>query len=417
MIKIMIADNGNNRFHTFKKHPRFIFLGLVLFSTQVYASFIETTIGTAVVNDATASYYNPAALMLMKNSQIIPQGTVASFRTHFTGQSTPLATGIAQTGVSNSTTTYYSPSLYLGMPATERITLGLAIVTNTATRNSDESSILRYVQASNRIEDYDVVPALSIKVNDLFSVGAGINFSYANFHLQPITGFPGSNSADTQSNNECDGTGIGGNVGFLLKPGRATVIGFNYRSPTVYHLSGQSNFEGPPQVTSSNYHFALRSPARSVFSINHFFTEKLGMIATIMRIQWNSLRNLHVYGIANVSGVTPVIGNVSVPFYLRDTWLFTLGSHYRITPKWILRVAGSYNESPGNTHYQIANGNSIILGASMGYELNKKLTMDGSYAHAFINNVNIGITGPQYLISGTNTASRDAVSLRLIFNL
>ncbi len=393
------------------------FLPWLLFPLTGYASFIETTVGTAVVNDATASYYNPAALALIKNPQIIPQGTVADFRTHFSGQSTTISTGLSEVGSSSASTYYYSPSFYLGVPATERIRLGLAIVSNAATRDSQENSILRYVQASNSIEDYDVVPAVAFKINDLFSIGAGVNFSYANFTLRPITGFPGSNSADAQSNNQCDGTGIGGNVGFLLKPGPATLIGFNYRSLTTYRLSGQSVFDGSPQVVSNNYHFTLRSPARSVFSINHFFTQALGVIATITRIQWSSLSNVHVYGVANVSGGTPVILNGAIPYYLRDTWFLTLGSQYRLTSKWILRVAGSYNESPGNTHYQIANGNSVILGASMGYDLNKTLTIDGSYAHAFMNNANIAISGARYVISGVNTGSRDAVSLKLTFNV
>lgn len=394
-----------------------LFPWLTLLPLAAYASFIESTVGTAVVNDATASYYNPAALVLIKNPQIIPQGTVAYFRTRFTGQSTPLSTRMAETGSASSSTRYYSPSFYFAMPVTDRVIVGLAIVSNSANRNADENSILRYVQASNTIQDYDVVPALAIKINDFFSIGAGVNFSYANFHLQPIVGFPGSNIADSQSNNQSDGTGVGGNAGFLLKPGPATVMGFNYRSITTYRLSGKSVYEGSPQVVSNNYHFKLWTPARSVFSINHFVTSKLGFITTIQRIQWRALTNIHVYGIASVSGATPVILNGSVPYYLRDTWLVTLGSHYRITPKWILRVAGSYNQSPANPHCQIANGDSIILGASMGYEINKTLTIDGSYAHAFIKDENIDITGGRYLVHGVNEGSRDAVSVKLTFNV
>lgn len=399
------------------KIPGFLFPWLTLLPLAVHASFIESTIGTAVVNDATASYYNPAALVLIKNLQIIPQGTIAYFHTRFTGQSTVLSTGVTETGSSSSNTRYYSPSFYLGIPATDRVIVGLAIVTNSANRSSDENSILRYVQSSNNIQDYDVVPALAVKINEFFSVGAGINFSYADFNLRPINGFPGSNIADSQSNNQCDGTGVGGNAGFLLNPGPTTVVGFNYRSRTTYRLSGKSVFEGNPQVVSNNYHFKLGTPARSIFSVNHFVTSKLGFITTIQRIQWSSLTNVHVYGIANVSGTTPVILNGSVPYYLRDTWLFTLGSHYRITPKWILRVAGSYNQSPGNPHYQIANGDSIILGASMGYEINKTITIDGSYAHALMKDENINITGSRFLIQGVNEGSRDAVSLKLTFNV
>lgn len=379
----------------------------------VQASFIETTIGTAVVNDATASYYNPAALVLIKNPQIIPQGTVAYFRTRFSGQSTLLSTDMTQTGSSSSNTHYYSPALYLGVPTTDRLILGLAIVTNSANRSVDENSILRYVQANNNIQDYDVVPALALKVNEIFSVGAGINFSYANFDLRPIIGFPGSNIADSQNSNESDGFGMGGNIGFLVKPSSATVVGFNYRSLTTYRLSGKSTYEGSPAVVSNNYRFKLWTPARSVFSINHFFTPKFGFIGTLQYIQWNTLTNVHVYGIASPAGIL----NGSIPYYLRNTWLFTAGSHYHFSPKWVLRVAASYNQSPGNPHYQIANGDSIILGLSPSYKINKTVTIDGSYAHAFIKDENINISGNLYAINGVNTGARDAVSLRLLFNV
>ena len=53
----------------------------------------------------------------------------------------------------------------------------------------------------------------------------------------------------------------------------------------------------------------------------------------------------------------------------------------------------------------------------MGYEINKTITVDGSYAHAFIKDENINIAGGKYLIHGVNEGSRDAVSLKLTFNV
>lgn len=393
------------------------FLPCAIFSSTVHASFIESTIGTAVVNDATAAQHNPAALVLLKNPQIIPLGTLAYFNTHFTGNATRASTGMTESGASNSHTHYYSPSMYFAMPTTDKITVGLAILSNYANRNAEDASVLRYVQASNDIQDYDVMPAIGIKINDHFAVGGGINFSYANFDLRPVTGFPGAGTPDSESHNQSDGTGIGANIGFLFQPVPATVIGFNYRSVTTYRLSGKSVFEGNPEVTSNNYHFRLWTPARSVFSINQFVTPTLGFMSTVQFVQWSTLTNVHVYGIANAVGTTPVIVNASVPFYLRDAWIFTLGTHYRIAPKWIVRFAGTYNQSAGNPHYQIANGDSIILGISTGYEINKTFTIDGSYAHAFIKNQNINITTGRYLVSGVNAGSRDAVSLKLTINL
>lgn len=396
---------------------RKLLLPSLLLPLTSYASFIETTVGTAVVNDASASYFNPAALVQLKNPQIIPQETLAEFSTRFNGRSTAVSTGVTSGGSSSSTTDYQSPALFLGMPATDKLYIGFASVSNSANRSVDENPVLRYVQSANNIHDYDFVPAFAFKINPQFAIGGGVNFSYAKFDLKPVTGFPGTNIADGQSNNQSDGTGIGFNAGFIVFPAKTTVVGFNYRSRTTYRLSGSSTYRGVVNVTSNDYHFKQKTPARSVLSINHFFNQTTGAIATVQYIQWSAITNLHVYNIATVAGTTPVIASGSVPYYLRDTWMATLGGLYRLRPGWIARAAASYSQSPGNPHYQLAHGDSIILGASMGYEINKIVTVDGSYAHAFIKNENINVNGNRFQISGVNQGSRDAVSLKLTFNL
>ena len=401
---------------TFKGMLKKITITLWLIPVVSQASFIETTIGTAVVNDATASYFNPAALMLLKNSQIIPQVTFASFHTQFSGQSTSKITNTTESGHSHSTTNYSSPSFFLGIPTHHKLILGLAVVSNEAVRSTDENSILRYVQANNDIQDYDIVPALAIKINDQFSIGGGINFSHTFFDLKPIIQFPGSNIADSQSDNKSNGRGIGGNAGFLLKPNAKLLIGFNYRSITTYRLNGKSIFEGPPQVISNHYHFKLSTPARAVASMNYFFTEKLGLITTIQRIKWSNLKNLHIYQIAGLLGNKPALLNGIIAYYLKDSWLITLGTHYHFTPQCVLRIAGTYNESPGNPHYQITTGDSMILGTSIGYEINKYITVDGSYAHAWMKNENINLNGNRFSTQGINKGSRDSISLKLTLN-
>jgi long-subunit fatty acid transport protein len=389
----------------------------LLLPAAAYASFIETTIGTAVVNDATATYFNPAALVLLKNPQFIPLGTMATFRSNFSGQTTRIATGAIQSGSSSSRSYYTAPSLYLGVPTTNKLTLGIAVLSNMTNRDTEESSILRYVESSNSMQEYDLVPAIGIKINEFFSVGGGLDLAYANFHLRPITGFPQSNIADSENQNDCAGTAVGVDLGLLLKVSPATLIGFNYRSTTTYRLSGTSVYNGDPQVYSNDYHFKLRKPAHSVLSINHFVTPALGFIGTIQYIQWSILRNINVNGIATLVGSQPTIINASVPYHMHDTLAFTLGTLHRMNPKWVLRLAGTYNQSPGNNHYQVTNGDSIIIGASTGYKINEVMDIDGGYAHAFIQNQNINISGSRFLINGVNKGSRDAVSLKLTFNI
>lgn len=400
-----------------KKIQTLFLLCMLLFSTTIHASFIEATMGAAVVNDATAVFYNPAALVFLKNSQFILLNTISSFSSEFTGQFIQINTGFTQSGSSTTKTHYYLPSFYLGIPITNNVTGGLAVVSNFFNNDLDGNSILRYVQANNKIQNVDFVPALEYKFNDFFSVGASINFSYAHFLLIPTYGFPSLNIPDSQSRNDSKGTGLGGDVGFLLRPNKSTTIGFNYRSAITYRLNGTSILESNPEVISNNYGFTFWTPARSVLSINQMITPTFGMIGTVQRIGWSIFKEINIHGIATQIGSQPVILDAKVPYHLHDTWLLTLGGYHHITPKWILRIAGSYNQSPANGNFQISNGDSIITGGSMGYQISKNIIIDGSYAHAFVQNKNINVTGVINQIDGLTNGFVDTFSLKLTVNI
>jgi len=407
----------NHRSLAIKTFKYLLSIYFAVLSPKLHASFIEATIGTAVVNDATAAYFNPAALMLLKSPQAVTLYSIGDIRSTFSGKTTQINTSFNQAGTSFTQSHYHLPSLYLGVPTTKKMTLGLALVANELNKDIDEDSILRYIQSSNHLRDFDVIPAIEVKINDFFSMGAAINFSSAKFLLLPISGFPTLDIADLQSRNVGRGHAIGEDVGLLIKPSKSTLIGLNYRSALTYHLNGTSTLESNPEFVSNHYGFTFWTPARTVLSINQFVTSSLGMIATVQRIEWSIFKEVNIHGIATRIGPRSTILNAQVPYHFHDTWLVTLGSHYRITSKWIIRVASSYNQSHGNSNYQICNGDSIILGASMQYELSKNILIDTGYAHAFIQNKNIHATTPNSQINGTTHGFVNALSLKLTFNM
>lgn len=391
---------------------------LFIFPLTAHASLIESTIGAAVVNDATATYYNPAALTLLKNPQIIPIGSVAYFRTNFTGQVVQSRTGFTQFGTANTRSNYFLPSMYLGIPIGKKVTVGFAVIYNNFSRDIDDNSLLRYVQSNNHIQNIDFVPAVGFKLNECFSLGAGLDLSRVNFIFEPISGIPSLTIPDSISRNESSATSWGGHIGFLLKPTSSTLMGFNYRTSVTYHLDGKSILEGNPKLISNNYNFKFWTPARSVFSINHFVTKTVGLIGTLQYIQWNLFKDVNFHGLATKIGKQPVIlSNATAHFHLHNSWILTLGGHYRVTPKWIIRLVGSYVESPSNPHFQISNGDSFLLGASTGYDISKYLTLDVGYAHAFMKNQTINITTRGSVINGVNQGSRDAFSLKITLNI
>ena len=208
--------------------------------------------------------------------------------------------------------------------------------------------------------------------------------------------------------------GYGGNIGFLIKPMKSTLIGFNYRSAVAYQFRGNSYFNGTPAIMSSNYNFNFWTPARGVLTISHFISPSMGFIGTVQAVEWGIFKNVVNHNLATqINQQSIVIPQAVVPFNFHNSWIFTAGGIKYFTPQWVVRLASTYNQSPSNGKYRITNGDSIDVGVSMGYEIYKNIIIDGSYAHIFIKNQNINIYSKNSLLIGVNKGFGDAISLKL----
>lgn len=400
-------------------HKKTVVLCLLWFlPVALYASFIESTIGTAVVNDATATFHNPAALILVEKSQIVTLDSKASSHTQFTGQSIVNFGGFTLSGISKEHTSYNLPSGYMTFPIKKKVKIGLAVLLDKLSSDIDEPSILRYDESSKKIKNIDYIFGVGLKINEYLSIGSGATYSVANFNSRRIIGFPSLDFPDSRSNDIAKADNYGWNAGFLIKPLKSTQIGFNYRSAVTYQFRGTSEFEGPPPITSNQFNFNFWTPARSVITISHFINQTLGFISTAQRVQWSVFKNVTIHGLATqISGKAIIIPSAVVPYHFRDTWVLTLGGIKKITSTWVLRIAGTYNQSPGNRFYRLTSGDDFVLGASTGYEIYKNFTIDASYAHAFSKNQSIDIVTRMKHIVGINKGYRDSVSVKLTLNI
>ena len=343
---------------------------------------------------------------------------IPQFHSQFTGKVTQAHSGFSQSGTSQSQSNYSLPSGYFGMPVSDKFFFGLAILANNFNRDLDQNSILRYVMSDNNVQDIDFVPAIGFKLNNYLSIGAGLNFSHANFFFTPISGLPSLDIPDIQSDNKANANAWGGDLGILLTPSSSTQIGLNYRSSMTYHFTGTSQLNSNPVITSNNFSFDYWTPTRYVLSVNQFLSQAFGLIGTLQWIKWDIYDEMNVHGITTQIGLNPVIlSDVTIPLHFHNGWIYTLGDYYHLSSKWVIRTAGSYIQSPGNANYQITEGDNIILGASIGYKLSKTISIDASYAHAFIQNQTINIQNPINTINGMNKSYRDSLSLKIIINV
>lgn len=87
-------------------------VSLLLLSMPLNASFIEQTLGTAVVHDATATYFNPAALTVLSQKQLITLGTAARSQFQFDGNAQRFPFGLPESGASTNRSNFFLPSMY-----------------------------------------------------------------------------------------------------------------------------------------------------------------------------------------------------------------------------------------------------------------------------------------------------------------
>ena len=393
---------------------KYVLPGFLLLHSPLHASFIEQTIGTAVVKDATAVYFNPAGLTISPHRQFIFLGTLARSQFEFSGSAQKIPFGDTESGSTTSKSNFTLPSMYLSLPINERFVAGFAVIANDFNRELDNHSILRYILARNQTNNIDFIPALGIKINQFLSIGGNLNFTYAHIIQEPITkGIARLNIPESHSLNDSQANSLGGDFGILIKPGKRTALGFNYRSAVTYNLQGSSTITGSQSISSDNYHFKYWTPARSVLTLSHFLNEKLGFLGTIQYLQWNIFKEVSVYNFATqAASQVFIVPQARINYHFHNSWLLTLGTIYQVSPKWAVRVAGTYNQSPSNGRFQIGSGDSLITGFSMGYQLINHLTVDFGYGHAFFKNEPIDIRTSQNVITGINEGTHDAVSLK-----
>ena len=391
---------------------------LLFAANNAMAAFVDSVGGTAIVSDATAAYYNPAALTLIHKNQLVLLGIYQNVYSHFTGTASETITGVGtftQSGSTSSATNYYIPDSFLAIPVTQNVTLGFGeIYTFYGASEYPYNSILRYFGTTSYISVLDFIPSIGVRVNDKLALGGGLDFDVAKTTLNFVFGFPGV-IADTQIVNKATAAGVGGHVGILIQPKLGTTIGLTYHSVASLNFTGHSTKESATPLSTNLFKVSIPAVPSTEFSVDQFVNRKLGFIGTVKYTQWNRVKTLNLQNVV-ITSATPPTPSTVAQYHLRNTWRFTLGTHYTVNPKWSLRAAVTYDQDPVNSRYQLATGTNYLLGLSAAYHFTPDVIFDLSYGHVWYKGSNINITGSN-TITGSTRGHRDGVVGKLTWNL
>lgn len=385
----------------------------------------------AVLEDAGTNWYNSAGDVYIPK-QLVFSSFELYIPTTFTGTARapspydaalphppfPLFGYNSGLGSSSAHTSTFIPSFHANYPLSERFALGLSVVPAWGFREDYGShSILRYTLQSIYTRTFDVEPSLAIKLNKQWSIGFGPDFNYFTVQSEasartegPVPpflppGVPAGTAGDSIQRFSGEQWKTGWHLGILLRQSETTRIGLNYRSPIIMNLTGDSSlavFNGPT-FTSSDFSISVPLPATTTLSIYHELNPRLALTGSVFFDQWSINNAYHAKNITALSRAgTPTTVNVDIPQNFSDTVDFSVGGHYKLTEKLMLRSQVKYVATPTNNQDRDVNfPDAPKLGFHFGsrYQMTKNVALDLVYGHAFVWQEPINSTNP---LTGAN---------------
>ncbi|CAH7252849.1 Long-chain fatty acid transport protein [Vibrio chagasii] len=172
-----------------------------------------------------------------------------------------------------------------------------------------------------------VNPSLSYKMNDQWSVGAGVQFSWAAFQ-QTTSMLTAKQDTDWA---------YGYNLGVMYTPTDKLKLGASYRSKLEHEFNNE--VKGLGDVANSlSTDIAL--PEIIDFSASYALNSQLDLLASVQFHRWSAWDETVLdFGATDLGGV-PIERDWA------DVWKFAVGADYQLNSDWRLKAGFSYETSP-----------------------------------------------------------------------
>ena len=254
-----------------------------------------------------------------------------------------------------------------------------------------------YGQSSDA-RSINIRPTLAYKINEMFSIGFGLDIERFSLHLTNLD----PKSPTTVDDLKGSSWGIGATAGVTIKPAAGTEIGIGYRSQIRQNIHGSlsvANGLGGVFNVKSN----VTLPDQINIGLRQKITDQFTGLAGFEWTHWSVFNKFPVVG---TSGPTTGVTITNLGFKYRNGWFASLGGEYKATPNMTLRAGLAYEHSPISDvvrGVRLPDNNRIWTTAGLSYAIDKKLSFDLSYAHIFPAKTNIAITSasnPSFLAPG-----------------
>jgi long-chain fatty acid transport protein len=372
--------------------------------------------GAAVAEDASVIWSNPAGMTHLQQSRQLTSA-LHVFRPSFKFEN------IGSTGVFAAPGTgeggdggdwAYVPTAFFTMPINNDLRIGVGITTPFGlTTSYDQGWRGQLIALKSKIMTVNVNPAVAYRVNDMLSIGGGVNVQWLRAELSSFTGSPVLRNLDL----DADDVGYGFNLGVTVQPTKNTRLGASYRSQIKYSLEGRATVSGPAAAAfNGDVEGHLRVPDSASLSAFHE-VGKWEFMADATWTGWDTLQQLVVTRSSPSAGGAAGSTLTTLPFLWKNVWRFSAGANYRVNDQIKVRAGVARDNTPTNDRTRtprLPDQDRTWIAAGIQYRLSRAGVLEIGYAHEFLSDPwvnNTSAVAPGALI-GRFDAKADILSVQ-----
>jgi long-chain fatty acid transport protein len=202
---------------------------------------------TAQASDPSAIFHNAAGLAFLNGTQAYVGGTLVAPSFKFTGAAPfpgPTVSEESDSGIA------FPPAVYVSHRLGEGWALGLGINVPfglTSAWSDPDRFSGRYISTNAQLRGFSVNPTVAYRFSDRFALGGGLDVRLSSVKLErrvpvvnPFTQLPFDAAEVTLESDTA--TGVGFNVGVLMRLTEGLTAGFSYRHKVAVDFEGQADF-------------------------------------------------------------------------------------------------------------------------------------------------------------------------------
>jgi len=333
---------------------------------------------TAGAEDVTYMFFNPAGLTRHADNQatlilnyIVVQGETVNADAGVGGEA---ASGDAAVDA-------FVPTAYAMWSVSPDLKLGLGINAPFGLKTEySQTWAGRYHAVESDMRTVNINPALAYRINDVISIGAGLQIQHVDVTLSNMVNF---GAPDLLAEVTGDDWGFGATLGLLAELSDSTRLGLGYRSQVKHTIEGDFSIGGG-LVSDASADFT--APDMATAGIYHDINSQWAFMAELAWTRWSSFDELRIVNSGGLISQTPEDWE--------DVWFAALGATWKPDETWAIRVGAGYDQAPipdNRRTPRITDEDRILLSLGAQFRPSQNVTIDAAYSHFFIKDGSIDL--------------------------